>query len=363
MRHLRWARDRYREMLGRRDSFALADSAPRVVRAAHPLAFYRALPESGVPQMLGELLDQLGLDRFNCPYVFVVVVMNPRDDYPVGGGGRTIIRGVNPGGGVVVLASYALDHSPNFQSTLQHELGHGFGLPHVEVYGYDMGTSPSVMSYNPAHHTSGFAPSRTPGTLIPEDIRALRHNRGAFPNLARDTAQRVPPGYRMAPMVSPGAMLIPGQPPYRVEVTTTSGEAYGSSVANIVRGRIAPSRGPGITFDGERMWHSDSTGTGWVTVDVTFPTPVTLDRLVVHSQHSGAYHAATGIRVQVAGNGSYRDVVTRDLARADDDVPFAPAAARTWRLSFRAGESGQVTIRGIEFFSGVDEVFPRCPPE
>jgi hypothetical protein len=361
MRHLRWAQRRWAVLLAQRDTFALAEPAPRVVRLARPLASYRTLPESGVPQMLAELLGQLGFDRFTCPYILVIVVMNPADDFPTGGG-RTINGGVDTGGGLVALSSFALDRIPFFQSTLQHELGHGFGLPHVDVYGYDMRTNPSLMSYDPAHHTDGFNDTATPGTLIPEDLRALRFNRAVFPALARDSATGPPSSYELRPMVCLGPMDIPGQPPYRIDVTTSSGETYGSRAQSIVGGRLAPSSGPGITFDPNGMWQSDRTSTGWVSVDVTFPIGVTVDRIGVHSQHSGIYHAATGIRVEAAAGGPYRTVVTQDLTLVDEDVRFAPVTARTWRLSFRAGESGSVTIRGIDFFLGPGAVFPRCPP-
>ena len=54
------------------------------------------------------------------------------------------------------VSSYALERLPNFQSTLRHELGHGFGLPHVDVYGKDMKSTPSMMAYNTAYWTRGF---------------------------------------------------------------------------------------------------------------------------------------------------------------------------------------------------------------
>jgi hypothetical protein len=43
-------------------------------------------------------------------------------------------------------------------------------------------------------------------------------------------------------MVCLGPMDIPGQPPYRSDVTTSSGETYGSRVQNIVAGRLAQPR-------------------------------------------------------------------------------------------------------------------------
>ncbi|MEK6610036.1 MAG: hypothetical protein AABZ35_03850, partial [Gemmatimonadota bacterium] len=163
-RHLAWARARYTELLGGRDSLAL-DTATVVVQGRMPPAFYRGRPEDGVPEIVAELLDHFRVSRFSCPWVLVVVVMNPRDDFPTGGG-RPLNGGLGTGGGLVVLSSFALDRVPNVQSTIQHELGHAFGLPHADGYGRDMRTDPSLMSYNPAHHTDGFRPSGTPGVLV-----------------------------------------------------------------------------------------------------------------------------------------------------------------------------------------------------
>ena len=219
LRHLRIARDRYTAMLGGRDSFAL-DTALLLAPLVHPGAFYRSRPEQGVPEMTGELLDQLQVSRFACPWILVAVVMNPGDDFPVGGG-RPLNGGLNTGGGIVVLSSWALDGVANIQSTIQHELGHAFGLPHVDVYRRPMQTDPSIMSYNPAHHTRGFDPSPTPGILVGTDMRALAKNRRAFANLPPDSSTGD---------VTLRPMEIAGHPPARIVVASANGASYGSRV-------------------------------------------------------------------------------------------------------------------------------------
>ncbi len=361
--HLEWSRKRYGELLPNKATFAVADEKPRVYRSKNALSYYRTQPEGSAPQVVGELLADLKATRFNCPYVLLVVMMNPKDEFPVGGG-RPLNGGFNTGGGIVVLSSLALDRLPNFQSTLQHELGHGFGLPHVEVYGYDMKANDSIMSYNPKHHTNGFTPSQTPGKLNPEDLWGLSLNQRAFPKLAFDPVQDVPKGYALATKLVPlGPMKIPGQPD-GVKVSTGSGEDAGSKVANIVQGQILANRKTGkVTYDAATMWHSAKSAKGSVSVQVEFPYEVELTRLAVHSQHSGEYHAAKAVRVSVKDTkGKFGPVAKADLKSADDTVKLPKTKGRIWQFEFQAGESGCVVLRGLQFFSGDDELFPPLVP-
>ncbi len=119
MRHLKWSQTRYGELLGHQTTFAIAEQKPRVYRSHRPLQFYRAQPEESAPQIVSELLADLHYNRLNCPFVLLVVMMNPKDDFPQGGG-RPLNGGFNTGGGLTILSSFALDRSPYFQSTLQH---------------------------------------------------------------------------------------------------------------------------------------------------------------------------------------------------------------------------------------------------
>ena len=354
IQHLTWAQTRYRELLGNRTTFALAANEPAVVAARRPVSQYRAAPENGVPLFVSELLEHYRYNRFNCPYIFATVVMNSTGAFPAGSG-RTLNRGWNSGGGVLVVSSWILNNERNFQSTLQHELGHSFGLPHVDVYGYDMSANASLMSYNPAHWTNGLSPSATPGALIPEDIRALLHNRRVFPDLTANPALDLPAGYRLAEPVWLGAMSIPGQLDYLVQASTTHPGL--SPPGAMLLNQIKPSAGPGITFDGDNMWHSGPSADGWVQVEITFPLPVTLDRVTVHSQHSGLHWMAEKIRVEPMIGGSFREIANAPLAWPDETVEFSAATAQVWRFwFFNAG--GQVALRGLEFFFGHEALFP-----
>jgi hypothetical protein len=290
------------------------------------------------------------------------VVINPKDDFPVGGG-RPLNGGIDTGGGVVQLSTFAMDKKPNFQSTLQHELGHAFGLPHVDVYGYDMKSNESIMSYNRKHHTREFTPSDTPGVLIPEDLRALALNRRVFPRLRFDPVKDVPAGYKLADRIIPlGPMNIPNQPDMP-KFTTESGEEFGTRVANLVKGPVAPNRKGKLAFNPATMWQSAKSRTGWVSVEVAFPYAVELSQIGVHSQHSGQYHIARAVRIAVLdGMGKSHRVAQVALKSADEKVSFPKSRGRVWRFEFQAGESQSVTLRGLRFFSGDDELFPPLVP-
>ena len=205
MRHLRATQARYKEMLGGAVTFELGTQSPVVYKSGNKLAHYRRKDRIAA-QFVPELLSYFKVDRNTCSTVYVVVLMNPHDEFPRGGG-RPINGGFNKGGGALAISSIRLDQ-PNttIQSLLQHELGHTFGLPHVDAYGYDMKTNASIMSYNPAHKTNGYNDAATPGVLIPEDLRGLALNQRVFPGLKFDPKTDVPAGYKLAKLSGLGPM-------------------------------------------------------------------------------------------------------------------------------------------------------------
>jgi hypothetical protein len=212
-RHLRWSQDRYRDMLFKEDTFNLVSGEPPVVRSKRPVAFFRDENTAKAESVILELFDRDKVNRFTCPFIYVVCVCGVGTGLQ--GGGRPINGFVNTGGGIVLLSAESLVKSPNFQSTLQHELGHAFGLVHVDLYKYDMASNPSIMAYNLAHRTDGFQPARTPGVLIPEDFRLLCLNHRVFPRLKLSQERYTPGSYRIFPriMMLP-AMKLEGQPDY-----------------------------------------------------------------------------------------------------------------------------------------------------
>lgn len=355
--HLLWAQQRYLEMLDNRDTFLIATNKPTLVTGKKTLAEYKVAPEGGASVYVSELLEHFNFTRFNCPYVFVILLVNSVDAFP-GAGGRPFNRGWNSGGGMLMMSSWDLDHAPNFQSTLQHELGHSFGLSHVSAYDYDMGTNASIMSYNLDHWTSGFTPSATPGILIPEDIRILLQNRRVFSKLQFNPATDTPAGYAIAPNFPVfGPQDLPGQVPYALGAVTSIGGNYTGPPTAMLINHLKPRLGPDASFDASNMWHSQFSTNGWVAVDVTFPLSVTLDRVRIHSQYGGNKWMATRTRIQRLRAGNFETVTSNVLHQADQEVSFTAAAADTWRFHFYNPE-GYVVIRGLEFFSGNQDVFP-----
>ena len=214
IKHLKWTQRRYGELL-RGDTFAISGQGPKTYFSQHPVSFYRNGLVGSAEQFTAELLADLKYNRFNCPYVFLVFVSSDDPSFSRCGG-RTLNGGFNNGGGIVEWTC-DFDHTPGLQNTLQHELGHAFGLSHPDVYGYSMQTNPSFMSYNPAFYTNGFTPSQTPGILIPEDLQRLSLNKRVFAGYHFDPAKDVPADYTMkeaaafSPMAIPGQETVPGQ--------------------------------------------------------------------------------------------------------------------------------------------------------
>jgi hypothetical protein len=315
-RHLVWAQQRFAEMLDG-STFAIEPGGSRVYRAQRDMDFYRNAEHYAFPVIVDELLSHFGRSRADCPWVFVTVFVNPAEDYPRGAG-APLRGGDDPGGGALVVSTTGLDHTPNFQSTLRHELGHAFGLPHVDHYGHDMAQSRSMMSYNQAHHTRGFEDSATPGVLLPRERNALLNRARIF----RPTVR----------------------PP---RITTSAGALYGSRASNVWGQPVVANRGPGVTFDPNRMWHSAETPHGWVHLDLEFSAPAELSGLSIHTEHSGRYHRADVVYVESLDGDQRRRIASQWLHEADSQIRFTRTRARRIRVWLRAEDARMVVVRGL----------------
>lgn len=361
LKHLEMSRKRYQVLLAG-DTFELAKSDVQVVRGERPLDFYRQGEERGAPQIVAELLGHFKVSRFECPYVFCILLMNASDSFPEGGG-RPINGGLNSGGGMMYIASYELTHNQHFQCTLQHELGHAFGLAHVNVYGYDMNANASLMSYNPKHHNQGLTPSPTPGILIPEDLRVLAFNDRVFSKTTFDVERDIPASYQLAKQIIPlGPMTLPDQPEFYPQVTTDGGEELGSKVSNVVQQEIQPSAGPGITYNPRTMWHSRQLPEGVATLNITFPFPVQLTGLAIHSQHSALDHHVTSMNLHVIDAGKTTLVTEQPVTSVDEVLEFPAATSARWKLTLKSSATRFIVLRGLRFFDGPREVVPHMVP-
>ena len=140
--------------------------------------------------------ELLALDketRMTSNKVFVVVFFgkNKKCGDKLFGGGRTFNGAPGTGGGYVELQESALfkDKPYPMLSTLIHELGHAFGLSHVDCRGESLINSPSIMGYKKSHQSNGFNLSKDPGILTKEDRWILSQNPKAirgFPKITLD---------------------------------------------------------------------------------------------------------------------------------------------------------------------------------
>jgi len=61
--------------------------------------------------------------------------------------------------------------------------------------------------------------------------------------------------------------------------------------------------------------------------------------------------------------GKFRGVVKADLKSVDETVTLPKTKGRVWQFEFEAGEDGGcVVLRGLQFFTGDDELFPPLIP-
>jgi hypothetical protein len=187
-RHLQLARERYRRWL-EADTFTLGDTV--LVDGERSIDEYAG---DGAWERVRDEVLALQADNADtslCTYVILFARgSRPPPEDCFGSAGPNHAEG---SGAVIVELSSLFDDAPYpFQSTLVHELGHAFGLPHVSAYGESMDECESIMSYNPRHWTRGLSLPEPDATLLPEEFWALGQNEVALPEFTFDPAKHNP---------------------------------------------------------------------------------------------------------------------------------------------------------------------------
>lgn len=187
--HLALAQARYRRWL-ETDTFAFTEAAVVRGRVGH-----RSLRERLWEIVADDVYRALGDNAATTTAVYLVMVARPpgfEEALWLGAGGPETAEGA--GMVIVDMRSLHEDAPYPFQSTLVHELGHAFGLPHVDAWGEPMDVCESVMSYNPRHHTVGLSTPEPDGILLPEEYALLGRDEVAFPRFEYVARRHDPSG-------------------------------------------------------------------------------------------------------------------------------------------------------------------------
>jgi hypothetical protein len=405
------ARKKYLQMLKGHDTFAL-DPKVLEVNGIHSIEEYLALTHregepapagstnhiksNGILSIAAEVIHHpffTAHSRYDLPYVLPILVVDPNGQWS-STGGHNLNGGVNRGAGIAVISSQ-FNGQQKLLSTLLHELGHALGLPHVwervwikgyamdvDVYEwyYDRWRSPSIMSYNVQNHTNTVGVKKIPGSLIADDIETLSLNRLAFPELVFDpqsdyqhpdvetATNGIAHDRTLRKMAdSPWDMTIM-QPTSLVWFYSEAGSAEGTHPQQLndnTRRCIATNSGgaPWAEIKPHTWLSKKAAADIWVTLEMTFPIPVTLDRVIVYTGHGGGNHRAKDIQIKFKQeNGAFKTISTAVAAPADATILFKPATARVWQLRLHTGSSGQVAMRGVRTFHGDREWFPPEGP-
>lgn len=365
---------------------------PLVVQSITPAGSIAQSYANGSFWYLEQMLDAVGCRQSTCPFVFAIAVVG---DPLTKAGGRRLNHGYDNGGGVAMFnfrkELVLVDQKGSqrhFLSTLLHELGHGFGMPHVDDFCGNPRTcpprlridsSPSIMGYSEGNwiYGCGFASKKAsnptggaceypgnaavdvlPGELIAEDLRILGQNDRAFDDLTYERALDAPgiSVYRLNGLGNTGVGTTIG-------VTTVDTHLGFRTPPTVLLG-ADDNAFPEFfeEFDGARMWHSKEVGPdGWIAITVAFPAEVDLRRIDVYSGFKSGTHVAR--RVKVSSNTI--PITEFSNITANQTVPFKRAGTH-FRIQLQAGDTGHVVLRGLRLFGHVGgqtvELYPAAEP-
>ncbi len=195
--HLAVAQARYRRWLVT-DTFPFVETI--VVRSARTHLDYKK--GDAFWDIFREICEALGDCDATSTTAYLTFFVRPpgfEDELWLGAGGPS-----TEGSGMALLDGRCIleDEPYPMQSTLVHELGHAFGLPHVDAWGEDLDACDSVMSYARRHHTVGPSTPDPDAQFLPEEFDLLGRNEVAFPNFAYDPAIHNPTGRPLRPRIA-----------------------------------------------------------------------------------------------------------------------------------------------------------------
>lgn len=191
--HMRLAQREFRKQLMGKDTFGLIDQV-LVLNGAHDKAYYEDFIRRQEASEPGAREVRLHDQQAGLGNRFIYVFSYYGAGWPAGAHGNG--SGDANGGSVWMVNSTNKMINGSHQHLLCHELGHAFGLSHLEDYGWRRGNDiPSFVGGSEKVQTAGFSYGIQEPRLLRHELRILARNKAVFPNFeftAQDE-QKLPP--------------------------------------------------------------------------------------------------------------------------------------------------------------------------
>jgi hypothetical protein len=357
-----YVQSEYKRILGQGKTFDLfpGDGHISVARGLGPISDYKVGPDGKRKRsFVQEALDWFGVNRYNSPYNFVIVMMTgelTQSDFDASYG-TSINGGFNTGMGFLSLNPWFLEtlQPPSpldppeevhaRAGTLLHELGHSFGLTHPDAYGKSLSEDLSFMSYNPVPRIN---------QINPEDACYLAMNQRAFPGLEYKplvgdivrrpvTSDFIATAHWLTPLV----MDASGVPQPYVTTTVDIPSAPGAD-----KDSVLDNRGPPI--QGKEQAKPDL-GSAWLsaemrpgssaTFSILFPFQVAPDHIEIRTGMAPGGRTWAADRVEVSDDHGKAFSTT---AAADQVLATPSAHGKRWTIALHA-PGARLYVRKILF--------------